>query len=338
MIKVFFASSESSNKFGVNQVILHLKKFLSKNCTFFNPGSFLNFFKNEYDLVHIHGCWKLNILFFFILSKFKKIKVIISPHGMLDPNSLKQKKILKLLAWHVYQKYIFLFSNLIIVNSIKEKKNILKILRHKNIKVIPHGIVIDSRFNKKNNRKKNTKLKFVFFSRIHPSKNLMQLINIWTANIFFKKFNLSIYGEISDFKYFENLKNKIKKFNNIKYKGSLYKNKIQKLSKHDVFIFPSLSENFGLVILEALASGLYLILNSSLPWNHLSKKGFATLINFKEKTLIKEILRLEKIKNRIRGPKYVIKTNSYLVDNYSWKEISKKYVSCYLEVLKKTKI
>ena len=69
MIKVFFASSESSNKFGVNQVILHLKKFLSKNCTFFNPGSFLNFFKNEYDLVHIHGCWKLNILFFFYSIK-----------------------------------------------------------------------------------------------------------------------------------------------------------------------------------------------------------------------------------------------------------------------------
>ena len=334
MIKVFFVSSESSNKFGVNQVILNLKKFLSKKCIFSNSSSFLNFFKYKYDLIHIHGCWKLNVLFFFILSKFKKVNLIVSPHGMLDPNSLKQKKFLKFFAWHIYQKYIFLFSNYIIVNSVKEKRNVFRIIKHKNIKVIPHGIKLDNNFKKKR-KEKRSNLEFVFFSRIHASKNLIQLINVWTNNNFFKRFNLSIYGEVSDFDYFEILKNKISKINNINYKGSLYKNKIQKLSEHDVFIFPSLSENFGLVILEALASGLYLILNSNLPWHHLSKKGFATLINFKERTLIREILRLEKMTKIIRNPKDIKKLHYYLANNYNWEDISKHYVDCYVEILKK---
>ena len=39
------------------------------------------------------------------------------------------------------------------------------------------------------------------------------------------------------------------------------KNKILNLSTYDVFILPSKSENFGLVVLEALNAGLYLILN-----------------------------------------------------------------------------
>ena len=163
----------------------------------------------------------------------------------------------------------------------------------------------------------------------------MQLVNLWTNDVFFKKFNLSIYGEVSDFKYFDLLKTKIKKFQNIKYKGSLYKNKIQRLSVYDIFIFPSKSENFGLVILEALASGLYLILNKNLPWHHISNKGFATLINFTENTLTKEVLRLEKMKNRIRSKKYIAKIYSYLAINYNWETISKDYVSCYTQVLKK---
>ncbi len=334
MIKVFFISSQLNNNFGVNQVIFSLKKFLSKQCIFLHKKSLFKFLRSKYDLIHIHGCWKLNILFFFIFSKLKKVKIIISPHGMLDPHSLNQKKFMKFIAWHLFQKYIFMFSNQIIVNSLKEKKNVLDILNHSNIKVIPHGIELKTNFKKKAN-KKNSKLKFVFFSRIHKSKNLMQLINLWTNDVFFKKFNLSIYGEISDFKYFDLLKAKIKRFQNIKYKGSLYKNKIQKLSVYDIFIFPSKSENFGLVILEALASGLYLILNNNLPWQHLSQKGFATLINFQKNSLKKEIKNLEKIKKKIRSPKYIKKSYSYLSTNYSWKEISNDYVDNYNKVLKK---
>ena len=43
-----------------------------------------------------------------------------------------KKNISIFLNFLYFQKYIFLFSNLIIVNSVKEKKNILKILKHKN--------------------------------------------------------------------------------------------------------------------------------------------------------------------------------------------------------------
>ena len=41
------------------------------------------------------------------------------------------------------------------------------------------------------------------------------------------------------------LKNNLQEENFI-YKGPLYKNKIKTLSKYDVLIYPSLSENFGL--------------------------------------------------------------------------------------------
>jgi len=329
MIKVLFVSSESNNSFGVNRVIFSLKKFLYKKCKFSYEQNLLKFLKSKYHLIHIHGCWSLRLLFFFIFSKLKKTKIIVSPHGMLDPFSFNQKKFIKLVIWHLYQKYIFMFSNEIIVNSNKERNNVYKIIKHSNIKVIPHGIEFNNRIKKI----KNKKLEFVFFSRIHHSKNLLELIDLWTNKVFFKNYNLSIYGEISDLNYFNKLNNKIRNFKNIKYKGALYKNKIQRLSVYDIFIFPSKSENFGLVILEALSSGLYLILNINLPWRHLNKKGFASFTNFREKNLKKEILRLEKKKQNIRSYKYIKKVHSYLKKNYNWEKISNTYISNYIKIV-----
>ena len=53
-------------------------------------------------------------------------------------------------------------------------------------------------------------MSFVFFSRIHPSKNLMKLVRIWKRDDFFD-YTLDIYGEVEDVKYFENFKDEIKK-------------------------------------------------------------------------------------------------------------------------------
>jgi len=333
MIKVFYTSSENNNCFGVNQVLSSLKSFLDKkyiiNCT----GSLSQFINVKYDLIHIHGCWKISLLFYFILSKIKKLKIVVSPHGMLDPNSINQKKIIKLIYWHLFQKFIFLFADQIIVNSVLEKKNVNKLIKDKNIKVIPHGIELDYKYPLKKNRQKNS-FNFVFFSRIHPSKNLHSIINLWTSDKFFKKLNLTIYGEISDSNYFQKISNQIIKFDNINYKGALYKNKIKILSNYDIFIFLSKSENFGLVILEALASGMYIILSNNLPWKHLNKFKFASLINYRNNNLKKEIKKITHMKKYIRSVNYQKKTKLFLKKYYDWKDISNVYLKIYQNLIK----
>ena len=334
MINIFFISSENNNSFGVNQVLFNLKKFLKKKCHIHKSNNFYKFLNTRHNLIHIHGCWKLRIFFYFILSKARKLKVIISPHGMLDPYSLNQKKIIKLIFWHIFQKYIFKFSDQIIVNSINEKKNVQKIITHKNIIIIPHGIKINKlKFNKVKNYKKS--LNFIFFSRIDHVKNLDKLIDIWTNNNFFKKINLSIYGDISNHKYFSLIKNKMSGFKNIKYFFPLNKNKIRVLAKHDIFIFPSKSENFGLVILEAMSAGLYLILNKQLPWKHIAHSEFASLINFNNISLINEIKKITKKKNKLRSLNHYKKTQVYLARHYNWENISDLYIFNYKKMVKK---
>ena len=73
------------------------------------------------------------------------------------------------------------------------------------------------------------------------------------------------------------------------------------MSKYDVFIHPSKSENFGLVIYEALSSGLFLILNK-FEKTDLEKDYFAMNINFNLESLnnsIKKFCRIKKIKSLV---------------------------------------
>ena len=332
MIKVLFVSSEKSNKFGVSKVVNSLKKNLQKKVRLKFSNSIINFIRYKPNLIHIHGCWNLKLLLFFLISKLISAKVILSPHGMINPISFNQKKIKKLIGWYIYQKLMFLNSDLIIVNSLLEKKNLHRRIKNINkIYVIPHGIDIKP---KKNIIKfsSKSKLKFVFFSRIHPSKNLEKLIDIWTNNTFLKNFELSIYGEVIDHKYFSKIKNKIVNAVNLKYHGPLYNNNHVVLSKYDVFLLPSKSENFGLVVLEAMSSGLYILLNKKLPWKILQTKGFGKLIDINSTTIVKEVKKLELIKAKIRNKKFKKKLLQFLKKNYDWKKLSDIYLFKYKSI------
>ena len=335
-MKIFLTSSENNNKFGVSKVINELKKrfiIINKVECSNNP---INFILSKSDILHIHGCWKIRLVFFFLLAKFSGIKVVISPHGMIDQNSLSQKKIKKKLALFLYQRLIFKNSDLIIVNSKLEKKNFLEVVPVvKKIMIIKHGIEINKNFFPKRNLKKN--LKFVFFSKIHRSKNLYTLLKLWEKSLFLKKFNLSIIGEIVDKVYFSEVNKVILKNNNINYLGSINDNVQKKLSEYDVFIHPSKSENFGLVIYEALSSGLFLILNKKLKKRYLEQNCFANSINFNIQSLNNTIKKILKDKKRIKSLAYKKKCLEYVKNNYDWDKISLSYLDTYSDIVKNNK-
>ena len=248
---------------------------------------------------------------------------------MLDPESLKIKSFKKKIAFSIYQRSVLIGSDLIIVNSHEEKKNVLEKVNHKKIVVIPHGINL-IKIKKKINK---SLLHSVYFSKIHPIKNLLQLVKIWSISKKLQKFKLSIYGEIDDRQYFNKINNIINKSKNIFYCGKIGNNKIMNLSRYDNFIFPSKSENFGLVVLEALNAGLYLILNKTLPWKSLEINKFASFTNFNKKSLEDIIIFTEKNKNFLFSDLLYKKKILYLKSNYNWQIISNKYIAQYKNLL-----
>ena len=336
MLKIFYTSSENLKQFGVFKVVQALTKNLRKkklNVKYSN--NIIDFLIFKPDMVHIHGCWKFHLLFIFIFCKIKNIKTIISPHGMIDPFSFSQKKTKKKVAWFIYQKFIILYSDLVIVNSNQEKKNLqLKLKKKIKIKIINHGVSFQDFFTFKKN--KNKFLSFVFFSKLHPSKNLISLLKIWISDLFFDKFSLHLYGEIVNKEYYLKIKNLIKTKKNIVYKGKLNNNVQRKLCDYDIFLHPSKSENFGLVIIEALSSGLYPILNKKIDWKILDNNGLGTSIHFNKKELKKIIQKIERKKNYLTSFRSRKKRHVFIEKNYNWNNIVNEYIQEYKNLKFKT--
>ena len=151
--------------------------------------------------------------------------------------------------------------------------------------------------------------------------------------IFLKRFNLDIFGEIDNDNYFSKVNEFIHRNKNIQYLGPLNKKIQQKLSKYDVFIHPSKSENFGLVIYEALSSGLFLILNKDLKKKELNANSFAKNINFNQKSLDKIIKQILKKKNYIKSLEYKKKCLKFIKVNYDWNVIANDYLKKYLNLV-----
>ncbi len=331
MLKVLYFTSETKKKFGIFRVINALKKKQGNNLRIKLSNNILDIFNFNPQVIHIHGCWQPKLLLIFLIGKIISKKIVISPHGMIDPLSFNQKKTKKKLAWFLYQKHIFNFSNLIIVNSKLEKLNLTKKIKlSKKIKIIKHGVTIQ----KKNIKTKKKDLRFVFFSRIHPSKNLLKLVEIWKNNYFFKKYNLDIYGKVENFEYYNKIKKKIKNLKNVKYKGSINNNLGNKLSNYDIFLHPSESENFGLVILEAMSCGLLPLVNKKLDWKILDKKKVGYSLKFDFKNLKKIIVKIDKSKKIIRQKTFQKKLKNFLLENFNWDLIILDYFNKYSKLVR----
>ena len=169
----------------------------------------------------------------------------------------------------LFQKKDLQMADCIHATSNSEAKNIRALGFTNPIALIPNGInLLDY---PDYNKLPNTKRKLLFLSRIHEKKGIELLINSWNEldTKYTKDWEIEIIGSGSD-EYIQNLKELINKY---KLNSSIVISKpiygIQKLKKYqssDLFVLPSYSENFGIVIAEALACKLPVITTKGVPW------------------------------------------------------------------------
>lgn len=118
-------------------------------------------------------------------------------------------------------------------------------------------------------------LRVVFLSRISPKKNLISAIRMVSKLSGGAIFD--IWGPIDDMAYWhacqvemaaspENVR--------VSWHGEVPNEQVHRmLVEYDVFLLPTLGENFGHVIVEALAAGLPVIISDRTPWKNLREAG-----------------------------------------------------------------
>lgn len=128
-------------------------------------------------------------------------------------------------------------------------------------------------------RKSTDSLRVVFFSRIHPKKNLLYAIEVISKISF--PISFDIYGSMEDTEYWDMCQQAIKSAPahiNINYLGRVDASQAKQIAKaYDCFLFPTISENYGYVIEEALLCGCPVVISrGTTPWDDVhGKAGFA---------------------------------------------------------------
>lgn len=111
-------------------------------------------------------------------------------------------------------------------------------------------------------------LRLVFLSRISPKKNLAFLLQVLAGVDV--PLSLTIYGPTEDAAYWqqcEALMAALPPHVSACHAGVLLPDQVPAaLAGHDLFVFPTLGENFGHVIFEALKAGLPVLLSDQTPW------------------------------------------------------------------------
>ncbi len=115
--------------------------------------------------------------------------------------------------------------------------------------------------------------KVVFLSRISRKKNLTytaEILKEWGKTYPEQRITFDVYGNKEDPAYVKECENKLASLpNNVTYhyRGIAPAEEIiETFAKYDVFLFPTLGENYGHVIFEALAGGCVPIISDQTPW------------------------------------------------------------------------
>ena len=270
-LEITLITLESENPVLYNFDSINARLIFSKNL-------FLGLLQNlklikQADVLHVQGLWSFFPTIFGIIAKaISGASLIVSPRGMLETWSLKQGKIKKKLALFTYQGYLFRLTATFHVTADEESQSLSRILPNNRNVVIPNGIDTSS-FRSADHLKDSEGRTILFLSRIHHKKGLEMLVDAWCIlSTKWPTWKVRIIGD-GDTAYIKSLEQLIttKNLSNIAIEKPLYgEDKVDAYSSCDLFVLPTYSENFGIVIAEALASSLPVITTTGTPWSEIA--------------------------------------------------------------------
>jgi glycosyltransferase involved in cell wall biosynthesis len=300
----------------------------------------------NFNIVHQHGIFLPISIFTKSISN--KVKVIISPHGLLEPQALLAQSWKKSIVRFLYENSNLKKSSCLVACSEKEASNLSSLNFDVPIAILPNGI--DENFIKekttfqerilfrKTKKIPQEKKILLFISRIHPIKGLpflLRLILKMKTEIKDADWILVIAG-INEKNHEQSLKNFVEKYflgDIVKFVGPVYgRDKILLYDNASAFVLPSKSENFGIVVIEALARGIPVIASTNTPWSDLTEFKCGWWVKRNEQDFLitlKNLLKLnssELTKMGESGKKLVKK-------KYLWESIAEQSVNLYRWIL-----
>jgi glycosyltransferase involved in cell wall biosynthesis len=221
---------------------------------------------SDADVLHTHGVWQFPS--YVALSWKQRGRThIMSPRGMLEPWALRYRGWKKVPIWWLVERRNCLSAHAVHATSIQEARQVRRLGYEGPIAVIPNGVPLPDIIHKPPAATKTA----LFLSRVHEKKGLEMFLQAW-ARVLPAGWKFVICGP-GDPAYLAKLEQLVRIFGLkevVSFVGGSYNGDRDALYRHaDLFVLPSYSENFGLVVAEALSWQVPVLTTKGTPWREL---------------------------------------------------------------------
>ena len=225
------------------------------------------------EVIHDNGLWLRHNHALAVLAKREGILRVVSPRGMLLPWAVKHKRLKKWLAWQAYQRADFLRASAWHATAASEVASVGFPGLFPGAEVIPNGVdlpEVAEAWPELGGPKT-----MLFVGRIYPVKGLPILVEAW-AKVRPAGWVLQVVGpdegghrgEVEEQVRAAGLEGEIV------FKGALGGAELRRAyGEAELLVLPSHTENFGMVVAEALAQGRPVIASQGSPWQGLVERG-----------------------------------------------------------------
>lgn len=278
----------------------HVFYFSDERFSYKNLAALLK--DTPYDCVYLNSFFSKRFTIYpLLLKKLDKINkpVVIAPRGMLSGGAL-QLKSKKKNVFIGLAKLFSLYKNLIWhATSAQEEGEIKNIFGANQTVYKISNLTMPPVESRTDYNKQINEVRICCVARISKVKNILfaleALQGINTGTIVF-----DLYGPPEEADYYKQCREfaaTLPKNITVSFKGDLQGNEVEQvLKKYHLFFLPTLNENFGHAIVEAMLNGCIPLISNTTPWRNLQTQnmGWAIPLNEKEKFIdaINEVLQM----------------------------------------------
>jgi len=309
------------------------------------------------DIVHLHGIWNFALHRCAIVCRRWRIPYVIAPRGMLEPWSLKQKWLKKRLARWLYQDRDLKGAAALHATAESEAEQFKKLGFKNPVIVSPNGVNVPSFDigNKQSALELQLKTRtnadarrILFVSRMHPKKGVLELVEAWGAlnnstcstcptwlNNWKVELVYTVSGEFEK-EYEAKVKARVNEQglqDQFSFTGALNdEEKWKAYARADLFVLPTYSENFGIVVAEALWAGVPVITTKGTPWQELEDRKCGWWIDAGVNPLVaalKDAISLSDLERHEMGAR----GRSLIDEKYTWAAVVKPMIVGYEEIV-----
>lgn len=218
------------------------------------------------DLVHDHGLWLPSNHATAVASARQRVPRVVSTRGMLEPWARQHRRLKKTLAWYAFQRRDLTAAAVLHATADSEADNLRDLGLRQPVAVIPNGVAVPAAVADHEGDVRRA----VFLSRVHPKKGLPLLLDAW-ASVRPEGWELAIAGPDEEGHRAE-LEAQAARLglDELEFVGPVADaQKWEFYRSADLFVLPTYSENFGVVVAEALATGVPVLTTTGAPWREL---------------------------------------------------------------------